>query len=72
MKEQLDKMTDEQLKALIGDAEALLKKRDQEHKKQALEKIRALAEEAGVSIAVKEKVRPGRKSRKNVAKPSST
>ncbi|MBE0613797.1 MAG: H-NS histone family protein [Burkholderiales bacterium] len=67
MKDQLDKMSEEQLKTLIADAQALLNKREQEKKKAALDQIRKLAAQAGMTVAVKGKGRPGRKSAKKPA-----
>ena len=72
MKEQIEKMTEQELKALITQATALLEKREQERKKAAVEKIRKLAAEAGVSVAVKDKGRPGRKPRKAGVKPEGS
>jgi len=72
MKDQLDKMTDEELKTLIADVQALLKKREHEKKKTALDQIRTLAAQAGMTVAVKGKGRPGRKSGKKPAKPAGS
>lgn len=55
--------SDEQLKETISTAKKILKERDNKRKKETLAKIKQMAQEAGLDIAVK-KATPKRKRTK--------
>ncbi len=55
--------SDEQLKEMISTANKILKERDNSRKKETLAKIKQMAQEAGLDIAVK-KAAPKRKRTK--------
>ena len=52
MKDALEKMDDAALRSVIADAKALLEKRKEERKKDALAEIRKLAAAHGINVAV--------------------
>lgn len=58
MRETLKQYSDENLKAIIKDAQSVLDGRDKQRKDEAMRKIRAIAAEHGLSIEAK---KPGKK-----------
>ena len=55
LKQELPEMDDESLATVIKDAQVILDSRDHERKKQAREKIRLLAQEAGLTVEIIDK-----------------
>ncbi len=56
----LDKLTDAGLQEVIKRAQALLKEREQERRREALREIQRLAKEHGIEVDVKEGRKRGR------------
>lgn len=63
----LEQSTDDELRKLIADAEAILDHRDRERKKEALQKIQSIAKAHGLSVNVGKRARRGRPPKKKSA-----
>jgi len=64
---QLQARSDEQLRALISEAGALLERREQERKNRALAEIRKIASEngLGINVTTRKRKKRGRPRKKN-------
>ena len=63
----LEQASDDELRKLIAEAEAILDRRDRERKKEALEKIQSIAKAHGLSVSVGKSARRGRPPKKKSA-----
>lgn len=67
MREELKQKTDDELQELINTIEGILEERDLEHKRQAMEQIKALAGKAGLNVSLTKRNKRKLKTKKKQA-----